>query len=140
MDRRRWKEDKKCNRWTGEGWKKNHGTRRGRTKPNMLKPLMGCCYVLKGPILSAWSPVVPEVAQLPSAKFFILNQILLLNGARQEQTCWSKTRASSRRTRWEPEIMISQHGRRPPVGHWASCCPRASHGQVKRARWGPRQK
>ena len=38
--------------------------------------------VLKGPILSAWSPVIPEVTQLPDAKIVIFD--LALDGARQE--------------------------------------------------------
>ena len=35
--------------------------------------------------------------------------------------------------------MVSKHGRRPPIRHWASSCLRPPHGQVKRACWGNRQ-
>ena len=69
-------EDTKCNKWKGGDGRRI--TRQGEEQLISVPTFLD----LNGPIFSAWSPVIPEVTQLPDAKIVIFD--LTLDGARQE--------------------------------------------------------
>ena len=64
-------EDTKCNRWTaGDG---RQTTRQDGEQLNSYRFQPLWTDALNGPIFSAWSPVIPEVTQLPDAKMVIFS-------------------------------------------------------------------
>ena len=63
-------------------WKKIRNATNGKEQLNLISSNLRWTDVLKGPILRAWSPVIPEVTQLPDAKIVIFD--LALAGPIQE--------------------------------------------------------
>ena len=73
-------EDTKCNKWKGGDGRRI--TRQNGEQLNLISSNLWWIDASNGPIFSAWSPVIPEVTQLPDAKIVIFD--LTLDGARQE--------------------------------------------------------